>query len=98
MDEFTGELGGGELISKYRHAPDTWNFSIWVAKGWEAAFFETPTPRTRKVAMRSAILMSRCVAGQMSDTQTAPSGFLSSSPSQSGRGAFADGAPGEQGS
>jgi len=63
MDEFTGELGGGELISKYRHAPDTWNFSIGVAKDWEAAFFETPTPRTRKVAMRSAIVMSPVPGG-----------------------------------
>jgi uncharacterized protein (TIGR01777 family) len=63
MDEFTGELGGGELISKYRRAPDTWNFSIGVAKDWEAAFFETPTPRTRKVAMRSAIVMSPIPGG-----------------------------------
>jgi uncharacterized protein (TIGR01777 family) len=58
MDEATGELGGHELISKSRHAPDTWNFSIRVAKDWEAAFFATPTPRTRKVAMRSAIVFS----------------------------------------
>ena len=53
MDEFTGELGGGEA-----GAPDTWNFSIAVAKAWEQAFFETPTLRTRKVAMRSAITLS----------------------------------------
>jgi uncharacterized protein (TIGR01777 family) len=53
MDEQTGELGGNE--SK---VPDTWNFSIRVAKDWEAAFFEAPTPRTRKVAMRSAIILS----------------------------------------
>lgn len=53
MDEATGELGGGEP-----GAPDTWNFSINVAKGWEAAFFESPTPRTRKVAMRSAVTFS----------------------------------------
>jgi len=53
MDEATGELGGGEA-----GAPDTWNFSIRVAKGWEEAFFETPTPRTRKVAMRSAVTLS----------------------------------------
>jgi len=53
MDEATGELGGNEA-----GAPDTWNFSIDVAKGWEQAFFETPTPRTRKVAMRSAITLS----------------------------------------
>jgi len=58
MDEFTGELGGGELISKHRRAPETWDFSIRVAKDWEAAFFDTPTLRTRKVALRSAIVMS----------------------------------------
>jgi hypothetical protein len=58
MDEATGELGGNELISKSRRAPATWNFSIQVAKDWEAAFFETPTPRTRKVALRSAITFS----------------------------------------
>jgi uncharacterized protein (TIGR01777 family) len=50
MDEATGELGGGEL-----GAPDTWSFSIKVAKDWEAAFFAGATPRTRRVALRSAI-------------------------------------------
>jgi hypothetical protein len=58
MDEATGELGGNELITKTRPAPETWNFSIRVAKDWESAFFEKTTPRTRKVAMRSAILFS----------------------------------------
>jgi uncharacterized protein len=58
MDEFTGELGGGEMISRHRRAPETWNFSIGVAKDWEAAFFAVRTPRTRKVALRSAIVMS----------------------------------------
>jgi uncharacterized protein len=53
MDEATGELGGGEP-----GAPGTWNFSIKVAKDWEQAFFATSTPRTRKVAMRSAITLS----------------------------------------
>ena len=53
MDEATGELGGNEP-----GAPDTWNFSISVAKGWEQAFFAHPTPRTRKVALRSAITFS----------------------------------------
>ena len=38
MDEATGELGGNEP-----GAPDTWNFSITVAKAWEEAFFSTPT-------------------------------------------------------
>src|SRR5579863_1538541 len=40
MDETTGELGGNE-----RGAPKTWNFSIKVAKDWEAAFFMADTPR-----------------------------------------------------
>lgn len=53
MDETGGELGGNEP-----GAPDTWNFSIGVAKGWEEAFFSTPTPLTRKVAIRSAITLS----------------------------------------
>lgn len=53
MDELTGQLGGNEP-----GAPDTWNFSIRVATDWERAFFETETPRTRKVAMRSAITFS----------------------------------------
>lgn len=53
MDETHGELGGNEP-----GAPDTWNFSIDVAKAWEQAFFSTPTPRTRKVAIRSAMTFS----------------------------------------
>ncbi len=53
MDEVTGELGGNE-----DGAPDTWNFSNRVAKDWEAAFFAAPTPRTRKVALRSAVTFS----------------------------------------
>jgi hypothetical protein len=53
MDELTGEFGGNEP-----NAPDTWNFSIKVAKDWEAVFFEVPTPGTRKIALRSAITFS----------------------------------------
>lgn len=53
MDEKGGELGGNEP-----GAPDTWNFSIHVAKDWEEAFFATSTPRTRKIALRSAMTFS----------------------------------------
>jgi uncharacterized protein len=53
MNEADGELGGSEP-----GAPDTWNFSIDVAKGWEEAFFSTATPLTRKVAIRSALTLS----------------------------------------
>jgi uncharacterized protein (TIGR01777 family) len=53
MSEADGELGGDEP-----GAPDTWNFSIRVAKDWEAAFFATQLPRTRKIAIRSALTLS----------------------------------------
>jgi NAD dependent epimerase/dehydratase family enzyme len=53
MDENTGELGGSEP-----GAPSTWRFSIDVATSWEKAFFDAQTPRTRKVALRSAMTMS----------------------------------------
>ncbi|HET6206171.1 MAG TPA: TIGR01777 family oxidoreductase [Terracidiphilus sp.] len=58
MDEATGELGGREWITPHRRAPDTWNFSVGVARDWEAAFFAAETPATRKVALRSAITLS----------------------------------------
>jgi uncharacterized protein (TIGR01777 family) len=53
MDEITGEIGGTE-----RGAPPEWDFSINVAKSWEKAFFEASTPHTRKIALRSAMIMS----------------------------------------
>jgi uncharacterized protein (TIGR01777 family) len=53
MDEATGELGGSEI-----NAPSTWRFSIDVATSWERAFYEAETPGTRKVALRSAMIMS----------------------------------------
>ena len=58
MDEATGEFGGNERISKTRRAPGAWNFSIRVARDWEAEFFRAVAPRTRKLALRSAIVFS----------------------------------------
>jgi hypothetical protein len=52
-DERTGIIGGDEP-----GAPDTWRFSIDVAKAWERAVDESPTPATRKVKLRSAMVMS----------------------------------------
>lgn len=52
-DEEHGLLGGGEP-----HAPDTWNFSIDVAKSWEAAALSCELPHTRLVLLRSAITFS----------------------------------------
>lgn len=53
MDEQTGELGGNE-----GNVPETWRFSIEVARRWEEAFAAVSTPRTRKIALRSAMMMS----------------------------------------
>lgn len=52
-DEVTGRVGGEEP-----GAPDTWRFSIEVATAWEKELAEASTPDTRKVAMRSAMVMS----------------------------------------
>jgi len=52
-DEATGVIGGAEP-----NAPDTWRFSIDVATSWERALKQSATPNTRRVAMRSAILMN----------------------------------------
>jgi uncharacterized protein len=48
MDEATGEIGATP------EAKDA--FSIQVAKAWEETFFEAPTPATRKVALRTAMV------------------------------------------
>jgi len=57
-DEATGILGGAE-----RDTPDTWRFSIDVATAWEKAFDDVVTPRTRKVKMRTAMVMSPDAGG-----------------------------------
>jgi uncharacterized protein (TIGR01777 family) len=48
-----GILGGPEP-----DAPSAWRFSVDVARAWEMALTAAATPNTRKVAMRSAIVMS----------------------------------------
>jgi hypothetical protein len=58
MDEATGEIGGGEMISARRRAPEKWNWTIGLVKDWETAFFETATPRTRKIALRTSLVFS----------------------------------------
>jgi uncharacterized protein (TIGR01777 family) len=52
-DEATGIIGGAEAS-----APDTWRFSIDVATAWERAVDEAIVPHTRKVKLRTAIMMS----------------------------------------
>lgn len=57
-DEATGIIGGAEPS-----APDTWRFSIDVVKKWEREANAAATPNTRKVLMRTAIVMSRSGGG-----------------------------------
>lgn len=52
-DELTGLLGGSEPDT-----PETWRFSIAVAKAWEATCDAADVPATRVVKMRSAMIMS----------------------------------------
>ncbi|MEM7786477.1 MAG: NAD-dependent epimerase/dehydratase family protein, partial [Bacteroidota bacterium] len=52
-DEATGRIGGDEP-----DAPDTWRFSIDVARAWERTAEETVPPGVRLVQMRSAMVMS----------------------------------------
>jgi uncharacterized protein len=52
-DEFTGIFGGDEVT-----VPESWRFSVRVAQAWEKAFDEARTPKTRKVTMRTAMVMS----------------------------------------
>jgi len=61
QDEFTGELG--DLPSERgtrepANLPETWSFSIDVASRWEQAFLSIRTPRTRKIRLRSSMVMS----------------------------------------
>jgi uncharacterized protein (TIGR01777 family) len=52
-DEATGLIGGDEP-----DAPVYWRTSIDIAQAWERTLAEADTPATRKVALRSAMVMS----------------------------------------
>jgi hypothetical protein len=51
-DELTGVLGGGEP-----GVPSGWNYSIKIAKTWEAELEAADVPGIRKIALRTAIMM-----------------------------------------
>lgn len=57
-DEESGTIGGSEP-----DVPAYWKYSIDIARAWEHALYEADTPRTRKVAMRAAMVMSPDVGG-----------------------------------
>ncbi|MFI0369213.1 TIGR01777 family oxidoreductase [Actinomadura sp. 1N219] len=52
-DEATGVIGGAEP-----GVPRYWAYSVEIAKAWERAQEQAETPATRKVALRTAMVMS----------------------------------------
>jgi uncharacterized protein (TIGR01777 family) len=52
-DEATGRIGGDEP-----EVPGYWRRSVEIAQAWERTQEEASTPRTRKVALRTAMVMS----------------------------------------
>ncbi|MER5428434.1 DUF1731 domain-containing protein [Streptomyces sp. NPDC002588] len=52
-DEDTGIIGGSEP-----DVPEYWSYSVDIATAWERELEKADTPRTRKVALRSAMVMS----------------------------------------
>lgn len=57
-DEATGIIGGHEV-----GAPAAWRFSIDVASAWESTCRAIPTPKTRKVLLRTAVVMNTAHGG-----------------------------------
>lgn len=57
-DEATGVIGGEEP-----GVPGYWRYSIEIARAWERELATAATPRTRRVALRMAVLMSPEPAG-----------------------------------
>lgn len=52
-DEATGVIGGNEP-----DVPLYWEYSVRIARNWEAAQSDADTPQTRKVALRAAMVMT----------------------------------------
>jgi uncharacterized protein (TIGR01777 family) len=57
-DEVTGVIGGAEP-----DVPRYWDYSVEIARNWEAEQDRAATPATRKVALRTAMVMSPQLGG-----------------------------------
>ncbi len=53
QSEATGEIGGSET-----GVPVSWQFSVRVGLDWEKALFEHDLPHTRRVALRTSLVMA----------------------------------------
>lgn len=59
-DEATGIIGGTEP-----DVPRYWEYSVRIARNWERAMDEVAVPSTRKVALRTALVMSADPGGAL---------------------------------
>ena len=69
QDEFTGEMArrtDGPPTPEQPGLPEKWAFSADVGYQWEQALHEVPTPRTRKMALRTSMVMSPDAGGVFS--------------------------------
>ncbi|GAA3413420.1 hypothetical protein GCM10018952_30040 [Streptosporangium vulgare] len=70
-DEATGVIGGTE-----DGVPAYWAFSVDIARQWERALSEAQAPDTRRVALRTSIVMAprpgRSVRPAVADDQMGP--------------------------
>ena len=57
-DEHTGVIGGHEP-----DVPNYWRYSIEIAEAWERELMAANTPRTRRIALRMAMLMGPTPGG-----------------------------------
>lgn len=73
-DEYSGIIGGDE-----RDVPGYWRRSIEIANAWEAELDRANTPRTRKVALRTAMVMSPDPGGVFSVLKGLTQRFLGGS-------------------
>jgi uncharacterized protein (TIGR01777 family) len=61
QDEFTGEPGDRPYergTHEPASLPETYSFSVDVGARWEEAFFAAELPRTKRVALRTSLVMS----------------------------------------
>jgi hypothetical protein len=69
QDEFYGEPArrtGGPPTQEQQGLPETWSFSADVGNRWEEALHAAHTPRTRKIVLRTSMVMSPDAGGVFS--------------------------------
>ncbi len=63
MDESFPLAGEPRRISRWRPMSNRWRFVSALTRDWEVAFFADESPRTRRIALRSAMVLSPSPGG-----------------------------------